>query len=441
MKIILSGLFLLLLILNSNKTFTQWVLQLDTAGRPVVKIQFIDQQTGWASSVGSLTFVSLGNFYKTTNGGENWIKLLDGYESFPHFQFLNSNTGWLLSLIISTDNVSTNTKLRKTTNGGNNWQDNVLMNEITSFHFPDLNHGYLALNHGKIFKTENGGINWQQIRDSVDNSFRNKIYFLDSINGFLLENFSIKKTTNGGNNWNVVFNNSEFFIFTNIQFILNNGWISASKGNKSYLFRTTNYGNSWDTTLIYQNSEVYVNNYVFMTSDSTGYYTVSIDHYSSVNNMIFRTTNKGNSWNLLPILFNDPVKSSFFINDSIGWLGAGLNVNTYGRSTIFKTTSGGYPIGLITISNSIPQGYSLAQNYPNPFNPETQISFEIPKISFVNLSLYDAIGREITQLVNQQLAPGSYKVEWDASNYPSGVYFYRLQAGEYTETKKMVLIK
>lgn len=184
-----------------------------------------------------------------------------------------------------------------------------------------------------------------------------------------------------------------------------------------------------------------------MTSDSTGYYTVSNDHFSSVNNLIFRTTNKGISWINLPNLFYDPVKSSFFITDSIGWLGGGLSINTYGRSSIFKTTSGGYPIGLIANSNDIPASYSLSQNFPNPFNPVTSINFDIPKTSFVNLVVLDALGREISQLVNQQLSPGSYKYEWDASSYPSGIYFYRLEAGDpsttlrETETKKMVLIK
>jgi hypothetical protein len=178
-----------------------------------------------------------------------------------------------------------------------------------------------------------------------------------------------------------------------------------------------------------------------MTSDSTGYYTVSNDHFSSVNNLIFRTTNKGISWINIPNLFHDPIKSSFFITDSIGWLGGGLSVNTYGRSAIFKTTSGGYPLGLITNSNNIPTSYSLSQNFPNPFNPVTSINFDIPNSSYTNLIVFDQIGREIQVLVNEQLSPGSYKFEWDAADFPSGIYFYKLQAGEFVETKKMVLIK
>lgn len=110
-----------------------------------------------------------------------------------------------------------------------------------------------------------------------------------------------------------------------------------------------------------------------------------------------------------------------------------INGVTYGDTT--------FPIGIITTSNQIPVGYSLSQNYPNPFNPVTQISFNIPKQLFTRLVIYDQLGRERSVLVNSQLSPGSYKVEWDASNYPSGVYFYKIQAGDFIETKKMVTIK
>ena len=93
----------------------------------------------------------------------------------------------------------------------------------------------------------------------------------------------------------------------------------------------------------------------------------------------------------------------------------------------------------------MPDNFSLYQNYPNPFNPSTKIKFSIPLLRGVggvtNLTIYDVLGREIPVLVNKQLSPGIYEVEWDGSNYPGGVYFYKLLSNEYTETKKMVLIK
>jgi len=90
---------------------------------------------------------------------------------------------------------------------------------------------------------------------------------------------------------------------------------------------------------------------------------------------------------------------------------------------------------------SIPDNFSLSQNYPNPFNPETKINFSIAKAGSTKLTIYNAIGNEITELVNQNLSEGTYSVNFNAMNLSTGVYFYRLQAEGYSEMKKMTLIK
>ncbi len=88
-----------------------------------------------------------------------------------------------------------------------------------------------------------------------------------------------------------------------------------------------------------------------------------------------------------------------------------------------------------------PNKYELSQNYPNPFNPATTISYSIPKAGMVTIKIYDALGRELTELVNEEKSSGSYKVEFDGSRLSSGVYYYRIVSGSYTEIKKMVLMK
>jgi hypothetical protein len=102
-----------------------------------------------------------------------------------------------------------------------------------------------------------------------------------------------------------------------------------------------------------------------------------------------------------------------------------------------------------------PHNFSLKQNYPNPFNPSTTIPYEIPLQpsegktgtaatfgrSLVSLRVFDVIGREVAVLVNEQQSAGSYSIQWNASNVPSGMYFYRLQSGSYAVTKKIVLLK
>lgn len=99
------------------------------------------------------------------------------------------------------------------------------------------------------------------------------------------------------------------------------------------------------------------------------------------------------------------------------------------------------PTSVNNISENVPEQFSLLQNYPNPFNPITSIKFEIPRSQFVTITISDALGREVETIVNIQLNPGTYQVDWDAADYPSGVYYYKITADEYTETKKMVLIK
>ena len=89
----------------------------------------------------------------------------------------------------------------------------------------------------------------------------------------------------------------------------------------------------------------------------------------------------------------------------------------------------------------IPGQFSLLQNYPNPFNPATSIKYNIPKQSFVKLTVYDVLGREVTALVNEMKKPGPYEATFDGTGFASGVYMYKIEAGDFTDVKKMVLLK
>ena len=106
-----------------------------------------------------------------------------------------------------------------------------------------------------------------------------------------------------------------------------------------------------------------------------------------------------------------------------------------------KQNPTGNPVGIININSEIPNEFSLGQNYPNPFNPATKIKFELRNTSFTNLVIYDGLGREVETIVNEQLNAGSYEADWNASNFPSGVYFYKLTTGDFSKTNKMLLIK
>jgi hypothetical protein len=91
--------------------------------------------------------------------------------------------------------------------------------------------------------------------------------------------------------------------------------------------------------------------------------------------------------------------------------------------------------------NTIPSVFSLEQNYPNPFNPTTHFRFSLPEKGFASLTVYDVLGKEIAMVANHEFSAGTYDVPWNASGLPSGVYFYRLQTKNFSETKKLVLTK
>ena len=101
----------------------------------------------------------------------------------------------------------------------------------------------------------------------------------------------------------------------------------------------------------------------------------------------------------------------------------------------------GGSVGIENISSDIPKSYKLSQNYPNPFNPVTNIAFDIPKSSYAVLRVFDMLGREVAMLINEKLDAGSYRVNFDASNLSSGTYFYSLTTSNFSQTKKLTVIK
>jgi hypothetical protein len=117
------------------------------------------------------------------------------------------------------------------------------------------------------------------------------------------------------------------------------------------------------------------------------------------------------------------------LSDNVGFLKVDIIVVPFNKSTI-------------VVENSLPNRmFTLNQNYPNPFNPSTSISFSIPTRSFVSLKIFDLMGREVSTIVSEEMSAGNYSKQWNAVALPSGVYFYRLQSGSYTETKKLVLLR
>ena len=192
------------------------------------------------------------------------------------------------------------------------------------------------------------------------------------------------------------------------------------------VYKSTDNGATWTQTSLnnqYVRSLAISGNNIFAGTGQNGVYV------SNDNGINWIQRNEG-----LP---NAPIPALFILNNYI-------YAGTFGYKVYKRSLS--EVIGINPISNEVANQYSLSQNYPNPFNPTTKIRFSIPPLEgdrgrMVRLIIYDILGREIAVIVNEQLSPGTYEVEWGASNYPSGVFMYKLVSDDFTETKKMILIK
>jgi len=150
--------------------------------------------------------------------------------------------------------------------------------------------------------------------------------------------------------------------------------------------------------------------------------------------IILRTTNGGATW-------TQQTSGTIYTLNDVSFTDAltGTAVGDWGR--ILRTTNGGVSFVEEEAIDEIPTNYNLNQNYPNPFNPSTKIRYSVPQSSNVVIKVFDILGSEIETLVNEEKTVGTYELTWYAESLPSGIYFYRLQAGSFIETKKMVLIK
>ncbi len=404
----------------------------------IQSIIFVDSLYGWLSDINN-------GAMRSTDGGATWAvttfndtNFTGGYNGI---YFIDRNTGWTSGSAI---------QIRKTTNGGVTWFKQYgppVAGIVHSIYFFDANTGIIAGSKNYPYvpfmaRTTNGGSNWTELSDAFSGAQElNDQYWLNSTTGWISGYNVLLKTTDGGSTFTNIFanvpptgngyNDLLCIYFVNQQ----TGWIGGSNLDKHNIYKTTNAGTNW----VYQPNPVSLNNYYVQINDMIFFSPDSgwAVHGTPVTGQIMFTADGGNNW--------------VTEQQTPGWYQC---INYYLRMKAWCGSDGGLvwstlmspPLEINNYSGEIPKRFDLHQNFPNPFNPETRIRFDIPadmkrQSAYVRLVIYDVLGREVSTLINKQMAPGSYEVTWNAANYNSGVYFYKLTAGSFTETKKMAAVK
>lgn len=362
---------------------------------------------GMISGSGQTKFTK-GAFFKSTDGGLSWKKygsMPDDCFNVTHSDFVNVNTGMAIGAL-EDELIEIKTSVLKTTNGGFSWVNTINDNasrELRSLTYVNENLAFATgleytdtSKQGIVLKTTNGGMNWETILQ--DSNKYAKVFFINNTTGFIAGNTNtssmILKTTNQGISWSNT-GGRDSLIMTGIEFYQESGVGIAygvkfltSNAYKPFAMRTTNFGQSWALQVIEDGASL-INIGGSCITDKNTYYMVG---------------------------------------------------GTYQESRIYSTNNG----GSTSVNNNTAitaSEFSLSQNYPNPFNPVTIIKYNVPSREHITMKVYNGIGKEIIELVNEAKAEGKHEIKFDASNLPSGVYYYKLTTGSFSETKKMLLIK
>lgn len=419
-------------------------------------IHFPSSLTGYL--VGGYEFGSAGVIYKTTNAGETWIQQGIVNKDLNSVVFKDANTGYT---------VGENGIILKTTNGSMIWNSQVSSSsrDLKSVYFVNQDLGFTVGSSGSAQKTLNGGnfnppfsvagrvtfpngspVTKGIVRALKYDADQNAVIVLDSAaiqsNGdYIMRNLPVDSCDI------MAYPNDEDldnpmppqFVPTyytgQLQGTIN--WVSAKTLYVNNNLFNINI-NVFPITGTGGNS--FISGGVFVAPPQTGGLKNAIVYAMQGNEFKGFSVSRTNG----PYDVNDITQGNFrVICDRYGYWQAEKNVfvGPISPDTINFYMTSINVIGIEPISNIIPNQYKLNQNYPNPFNPVTQITFDIPTNSFVNVSVYDLLGKEVDVILNSQLNAGTYKVQWDANKFASGIYFYRLTASDFTETRKMMLVK
>ena len=404
----------------------QWTVQYSNVNEKLWGVTFIDTLHGWAVGENS-------TIINTTDGGDTWqiqISPLDSIK-LEEVCFVNDTVGYI---------VGQDGTILATRNGGSSWilQTSPVNYSLFDLTFVNEDTGWIAgsdvfqsRKHGVILHTINGGQTWDiQFEIHSPTIFDSKLFrgirFLDDQNGWAIAgdyigNFSftyIYHTNDSGNNWNIIGVASNPFSHISTVSIdtlwgCGAGFGSSYDSGQSWNYNSILGGNAYDIAQI---------------NGKSGWMVES--HLSEKG--IFYTEDGGINWEDISAPDSIYILALSNIGNNLLWgVGQPGMVLKY-----FKP-----PSDMRNSYKSIPRQFILSQNYPNPFNASTNIAYSIDSKQHVLLRVFNVLGKEISTLVNEEKPAGAYIVVYDASRLSSGIYFYQLQAGDFSETKKMILMR
>jgi hypothetical protein len=412
--------------------------------------------------------------YKTTNSGVNWSESNTGLLNLG-VQCMAISKSNPDVVMLGTTNAGSSPGVYRSTDGGSSWTlknngitESGILPQAIAIDPTNANIAYTVIFNGLadavsgVFKTTNGGDNWFVSNTGIGSIKNFLCIAINPMNPnviYIGSSFAVAtstgpqkiyKSVNGGALWTDMSNGlpplstdinpvRSLSVSTADTAVVLAGLFQNTTTNGGMFF-STNGGSQWTKI---QNGLPNVAGAliraVLIRPGSTTEFYAGYDG-TAPSTGIWRTTNQGASWTSFaggPLLSTYVVRAlAFRTSDSTlfaGVAGTGGGYGVYEYQFV--------PVGVNGNNSNIPKEFALYPNYPNPFNPVTSIRYDIPKNANVTLKVYDIRGKEVSTIVNESKLPGSYIASFDASNISSGVYFYRLNAGDYSRTMKMILVK
>jgi photosystem II stability/assembly factor-like uncharacterized protein len=405
---------------------------------------------------------SMGNLYLSTNGGATWTTTESGtrYYALDFADSLNGvAVGWRGTVVKTSDAGRTWTELRgingfeaydvqmfspasfvvgsaggrlyKTTDGGNTFVERPLpvltAGSVKTLRFLTENVGFASGEMGRIYHTTNGGASWDSIyyTGASFNNIEDIVFVGDSVGFAVGERGRVWTTTNRLSWDSAGISRPAVLTLWEAAFLSrSSGYVDSQDGK---IFRTTNGGATWATV-----------------SDTAGLAGRDVIDIALADSMRGYAVAEGG------ILFRMATPTRWVVDRVVSTLGVpdnlwGIDFVTPRLAYISGYYGTIYRLDVVPLTSvadgALPQEYSLDQNYPNPFNPVTTIGFTLPAQGRTRLTVYDLLGRQVASLLDEDRAAGRHQIRFDARNLSSGTYFYRLESGTFTSTRKLILLR